>query len=126
MFLPTSNYSASTATAPYRRGSTVTFDRFIDGVLRSQSTPAMDQDAHSFKLQIDLPGVSREELSVDIEDNVVRIKTLEQAKRSYSVGYELPQEIDASVSLAKLENGVLYLTLAKKVPLSRATSLSIS
>jgi HSP20 family molecular chaperone IbpA len=37
----------------------------------------------------------------------------------------LPQDIDTALSEAKLENGVLNLKLAKKVPVSNATELSI-
>jgi hypothetical protein len=40
--------------------------------------------------------------------------------------YELPQDIDASSSVAKLENGVLTLTLAKKQPVDTTTRLTIN
>lgn len=109
----------------YRRHSTLPFERFIDGVLRSHNAPTVEQDEVSYKIQIDAPGVSRDQLSITIESNIVRFKTLEQAKRSYSGAYELAQEIDASSSSAKLEDGVLYLTLTKKVPVSNATTLTV-
>jgi len=116
----------SPVSAPsYRRASTASFDRFIDGVLKTKNTPSVEQDERSYKLQIDVPGVPRDQLNISIEGQVVRIKTSEQAKRHYSGGYELPEEIDASSSTAKLEDGVLYLTLTKKVPVSRATTLPI-
>ena len=46
----------------------------------------------------------------------MRIHSKEGAPRSYKAAYELPQEIDAALSQAKLENGVLNLKLVKKVP----------
>ena len=112
-------------TPSYRRANTASFDRFIDGVLKSKNIPTVEQDENSYKIQIDVPGVPREQLIISIEGQVVRIKTTEQAKRNYSGGYELPEEIDASASSAKLEDGVLYLTLIKKTPVSQATTLPI-
>ena len=37
----------------------------------------------------------------------MRIETKAEAKRQFKAAYELPQEIDADASGAKLENGVL-------------------
>jgi len=113
------------ASPAYLRGNTASFDRFIEGVLNSKTTPSIEQDEKCYKLQIDLPGVPRNQLTISIEGQIVRIKTTEEAKRKYSVGYELPEEIDATSSIAKLEDGVLYLTLTKKIPLNLATTLPI-
>ncbi|MEY4736584.1 MAG: hypothetical protein RL302_903, partial [Pseudomonadota bacterium] len=51
--------------------------------------------------------------------------TKEGAPRNYRTAYELPQMLDTSQSEAKLENGVLTLTLAKKVPVKNVTELTI-
>jgi HSP20 family protein len=67
----------------------------------------------------------REELNIGIEGTVVRIETRADAKRQYKAAYELPQEIDVTASAARLENGVLTLTLAKQVPVSKVTQLNI-
>ena len=48
-----------------------------------------------------------------------------EAKRQFKAAYELPQDIDADASAAKLENGVLTLTLAKQVPVSNARQIEI-
>jgi HSP20 family protein len=55
----------------------------------------------------------------------VRIDTRAEAKRAFKAAYELPQDIDADTSAAKLENGVLTLTLAKKAPVSNARQIEI-
>jgi len=72
-----------------------------------------------------VPGISREQLHIEIEDNQVRIRTSDDAPRAYRGSYELPQDIDAANSRAKLENGVLTLELVKRVPVSKATPLAI-
>ena len=95
--------------------------------MRSSATPAsgfnVEQDDKAWTVTLDLPGVAREELSITIEGTVVRIETKAEAKRQFKAAYELPQDIDAEASAAKLENGVLTLTLAKKVPVSNARQI---
>ena len=56
----------------------------------------------------------------------MRIQSREGAARRYSFAYELPQDIDVVTSQAKLENGVLTLKLAKIVPVSQVTELTIN
>ena len=76
-------------------------------------------------LQLDVPGLSREQLNITIEGNVVKVQSVEGAPRSVQRAWELAQDIDTAASTAKLENGVLTLTLARVEPASKATSLTI-
>ncbi len=76
-------------------------------------------------MSVDLPGVAKDQLDIGIEGAVVRIESVETAARKVSAAYELPLDIDAAASIATLENGVLTLTLAKKLPLSNVSKLSI-
>ncbi len=102
-------------------------DRFLNDALtsvRSSDTQFKDEDKH-WSLSVDLPGVSREQLTIAIEGQTVTIGTVEGAPRQYAKVYEFNQDVDAAASSAKLENGVLTLTLAKHVPESKATTLQI-
>ena len=99
------------------------FDRFFADSA-SAAQPATDDQP--IELTFDVPGVSREQLSIGIEGNVIRIETLPEAKRQYKAAYELPQDIDVAKSEAKLENGVLTLKLAKVQPESKAVKLAIN
>jgi HSP20 family molecular chaperone IbpA len=92
---------------------------------RSQNSATLEQDEQSFTLSFDVPGVSREQLVVGIEGNVVRLTSAEGAPRQYRFACELPQDIDAAQSEAKLDHGVLTLKLVKVVPASRVTELLI-
>ena len=103
-------------------------ERFLEETqtaARNQSC-AIEQNEQSYTLSFDVPGVSREQLNIGIEGNVVRIATKEAAPRQYKQTYELPQDIDVATSEAKLENGVLTLKLAKQVPASKVTELVIN
>jgi HSP20 family protein len=77
-------------------------------------------------LTLDVPGLAKEHLTIGIEGAVVRIDSLADAPRSFKAAYELPQDIDATASQAKLELGVLTLKLGKKAPVSNVSSLSIN
>ena len=87
---------------------------------------AFEQDEASFTLRLDVPGVAKEHLNIGIEGTVVRVESMADAPRQVKAAYELPQEIDAAASEAKLEYGVLTLKLGKKVPVSNVTSLTVN
>ncbi len=103
-------------------------ERFLDEavVATRQKSAAIEQDETSFTLSFDVPGIAREQLSIGIEGSIVRIETKEGATRQYKSAYELPQDIDVSASVAKLENGVLTLKLVKVVPVNKVAELVIT
>jgi HSP20 family protein len=106
------------------------FDRFFDEALKApaarSTTDRIEQDDKTYTLSFDMPGIAKEQLSIGIEGNVVRLETLPEATRQYKAAYELPLDIDVTASVAKLENGVLTLKLAKKLPESKVTKLAIN
>ncbi len=114
--------------AAHRRPTLHAFERFLDEVMRAPAQPGTpaSQDEKAYELSFDMPGVSREQIRVDIEGTQVRIDTLPGAARHYRGVYELPQELDPEACTAKLENGVLSLHLAKVQPVSKARSLTIT
>lgn len=104
-----------------------TLERFLSDARldADQSAAQYQQDETAFHLTLDVPGIAREQLAISIEGAVVRISSREGAPRQYRAAYELPSDIDAALSEARLENGVLNLKLAKKVPVSNATEITI-
>ncbi len=102
------------------------FDRFFNESAPTEQAAAHTAEDKAYELSFDVPGVSREQLSIGIEGNVIRIETLPEAKRQYKAAYELPQDIDVTASEAKLENGVLTLKLVKVLPQSKAVKLAIN
>ncbi|MDN3921650.1 Hsp20/alpha crystallin family protein [Roseateles violae] len=108
------------------------FDINDDAVaLRSPALDVSETDA-AYTLQLDLPGVAKEAVKVKIEGRKISIDA-EQARAAeqtegeralyrersvtrFSRSLVLPQEVSKNDSAAKLENGVLTLTLVKRVP----------
>ena len=109
-------------------------DRFLDDTLTSlagsasPTGPAADvQDADdAYKLQLDAPGLTKEQLDIGIEGNIVRIASKADAPRKLKAAWQFPLDIDLAASSAKLENGVLDLVLGKKKPVSNVSTLAIS
>jgi len=119
---------AAYAQAP--RSADLALQRFLMGALATPAAPAstgcaVTQDEKTTTLQLDVPGLAREQLSISIEGNQVRLQSVEGAPRQVQRAWELGDEIDAAASSAKLENGVLTLVLAKVAPQNRAVTLSI-
>jgi HSP20 family molecular chaperone IbpA len=119
------------AVSPAFRSFDRSFERFVSEALinnthRSAKTDVqLTQDDKAWTLTLDVPGLAREHLSIGIEGNVIRIDSKADAPRQFKAAYELPQDIDAAASAAKLENGVLTLTLGKPVPVSKVVELAI-
>ncbi len=117
------------AVDPARRSFDRSFERFIDEAFfrpAPASTAQVQEDDKAWTVTLDVPGISREDLSISVEGPVVRIETRPEAKRQYKAAWELPQDIDVDSTAARLENGVLTLTLAKQAPVSRARQIPLN
>lgn len=109
------------------RSADMALQRFLNHTLTTPASAgySVQQDEKTVTLQLDVPGLTREQLGITIEGNQVRLGSVEGAPRQVQRAWELADEIDAAASSAKLENGVLTLVLAKVVPVSKATQLAI-
>ena len=94
--------------------------------------PALDvvESERGYTVNLEVPGVTKEDVKVLIDGHRVsveaqsarteekkegdRIVYRERATRSYARSFTLPVEVDQAESGAKLENGVLTLTLPKR------------
>lgn len=105
-------------------------------------SPALDvsETEHSYILQLDLPGVAKEAVKVRIEGRKISIDAeqtraearegehslyRERAVTRFSRQINLPKEVTQNQSSAKLDNGVLTLTLSKR-QLEGSGELSVS
>jgi len=102
---------------------------FNDAALRSPALDVAESDA-GYNVSLDLPGVAKEDVKIAIDGRHVSVSAKsqreeaqrdgerliyrERAAASFERSFALPEEIDEAASLAKLDNGVLSLTLAKK------------
>ena len=112
-------------------------DRLFGGAKAGSTarTPALDvrETDTTYVATLDVPGATRDQLKVTIEGLRLSIETTVPADTAEGVQGErtiyrerglphyqrtivLPAEVDQAQSQARVENGVLTLTLVKKVP----------
>jgi HSP20 family protein len=108
--------------------------------------PAIDviESDSAYSVVLDMPGVTKEQLKVSVEGRRVQVSSVtapapeaaraadasrvlhrERSAPNYARTVVLPAEVDQSASQAKFENGVLTLTLAKRVA-GGATQITIN
>jgi len=94
--------------------------------------PRLDvsENEKAFEVQAELPGVKKEDVKVSIDGQRVTLEGecqqaneqregeqvvySERSTRRYLRSFTLPSEVDDTAAQARLENGVLMLTLPKK------------
>lgn len=120
------------AYVPQARSFDQSLERFLASAFSNgtrQSTaqpPQVSQDEQTVTLSIDVPGLTREQIVITIDANIVRLESVKDAPRNLKLAYEIAHDIDADSSEAKLENGVLTLKLGRKAAVQTAKTLSIS
>jgi HSP20 family protein len=113
-----------------------TLDRFFGSVAAAEPgrarSPALDvaESDSSYTVRLEVPGVAKEDVKISIDGRQVsvqaqtqhsdekkdgdRIVYRERAVSSYSRSFTLPLEVDQAEAGARLEQGVLTLTLPKR------------
>lgn len=102
------------------------FERDFAGLLPTDDNgpvvPKADfySDDENYHLRVELPGVGKEELNLETRGSVLTLdarRTAEEGSFEESFHYRrefrLPEEVDVAKTSAKLENGVLQVTLPK-------------
>ena len=108
--------------------SDAALQRFMQAATNASPTA---QDFHvshtedATTLAVDVPGLARDQLQLRIEANMVHLQSVEGAPRQVRRSWELPHEIDPAASTAKLDLGVLTLTLQRLQPVDKTVTLNI-
>jgi HSP20 family protein len=93
--------------------------------------PAVDvqETEHAYTFAVDLPGVAKDDVQIETEGNVLRIKgerkdggqsaegachRLERRHGRFERSFEVPDGFNADQVVANLDNGVLLITLPKR------------
>jgi HSP20 family protein len=113
------------------------FDRLFDELFADApraAAPSIDvaETDSAFTFTLDVPGFTKEDVQIDVVGRQLTLKVekrtadekkdgdrvlyLERQRRSFSRRFTLPVELDAAAAQAKLEHGVLTLTLPKAAP----------
>ena len=110
----------------------LSWDPFFSGRPASAFTPPFEvkETTEAFVLKADLPGVAEADLDIAVHNNVLTVSGSRQSEErkdgesyalyerqfgSFSRSFALPDMADGDRIEAKLDRGVLTLTIAKKV-----------
>jgi HSP20 family protein len=134
MFLVPLSRNASDLARSFDRLFDDSFDRFFAPAAQGSNlrSPALDvsESERAYTVKLDLPGVAKEDVKIAIDGRRVsveaqtrseeekkegdRVVYRERSLASYARSFSVAAEIDQAESSAKLENGVLTLTLSKR------------
>ncbi|HEY8025667.1 MAG TPA: Hsp20/alpha crystallin family protein [Burkholderiaceae bacterium] len=99
---------------------------------RAHVSPRIDvtESASAYVVEAELPGVTKENVKISVEGKVVTLEAeikraterkegetvvfAERTTEKFSRSFKLAADVDDARSVAKLENGILTLTLPKK------------
>jgi len=102
--------------APSVLNDALTFaDELIDTMWGSYHTQLnVNEDDENYSFEVDLPGFTKSDIKVDLKQNNL-ILTAKNDSRERNKTVTLPQDIDGDKISASLKNGVLNITIPKKV-----------
>ena len=98
------------------------------------------KDKSTFSVEIDLPGVKKEDIEVNVHDNTLSVSAVRNMKKEVKEddyymqesfygkiarSFTLPKDIDKDNVEAKLDDGRLYITL-KKTPSTKTKTITVS
>jgi len=101
----------------------------------------ISEDEHAFYLDAELPGLPKENITMNIEEDVLTIKAervqeeeqkkknfhrIERSYGSFSRSFNIGELIDQEHIAAVFDNGVLHVTLPKTVPVKKTKEISIN
>jgi len=100
----------------------------------------ISEDETGFHIDAELPGLTKEQIALNIEDDVLTIKAerkqeseenkknfhrIERSYGSFSRSFNLGEMIDQENISADFDNGVLHVTLPKAQPVRKTKEISI-
>jgi HSP20 family protein len=120
------------------------FDDIWSGA-QQPSAPAfkvdISEDESGFHLDAELPGIEKENIALNIENDVLTIKAerkleteeskknyhrIERRSGSFSRSFNLGEMVSQEEIGADFKNGILHVTLPKAAPIKKKKEISIS
>jgi HSP20 family molecular chaperone IbpA len=118
-------------------------DHFLNNVFDIYSMPNLandfkyskdeyyvSSDEKQYILEMPMPGISKENLKVDIEEGMLVVQAnatiKSKAVKSVKKSWYIDESIDTSNISARLENGLLTVTLPKAKPSKKTIAVTVS
>ncbi len=130
---------ASTVEEKVEKGLEVAKETFANVASHLPFANLAKKGSDGFEIEIDLPGVKKEDIELKVEDNILTVKAVRKMKNEVkkedyylmesnfgliSRSFILPEGVDKNKIDAKYEDGRLYISLEKEES-RKAKSISV-
>ncbi len=130
---------ANTVEEKVEKGLEVAKETFANVASHLPLANLAKKGSDGFEIEIDLPGVKKEDIELQVEDNILTVKAVRKMKNEVnkedyylmessfgliSRSFMLPEGIDKDKINAKYEDGRLYISLEKEEA-RKAKSISV-
>jgi len=113
------------------------YGRLFDDIMSEFLHPEIISDTYhtystkeSYIIEMPLVGVTKEELSVKVDGDFLKIeaKPTKASKfvKNSAVHFSLKEDVDIGNVLAKLENGLLLVTIPKTLPEKKTLNIKVN
>jgi len=96
----------------------------------SKSEYYVTADEKQWTIEIPLPGMTKDNLKIDIEDSMITIEAnaaiKSKAVRNFKCSWHIDEAVDTASITAKLENGLLLVTLPRIKPTRKSIAVTVS
>jgi len=131
---------ANTVEEKVEKGLEVAKETFANVASHLPFANLAKKGSDGFSIEIDLPGVKKEDIELKVEDNILTVKAVRKMKNEVkredyylcesnfgliSRSFVLPEGIDKEKINAKYEDGRLYISLEKEES-RKAKSIAVS
>ncbi|HJT46986.1 MAG TPA: archaeal heat shock protein Hsp20 [Nitrososphaeraceae archaeon] len=100
--------------SPFNMGRGADF--FTKPLISSEREPLADVTTtdKEVKVAVEMPGVSKENIKINVYDNSLEVTTTGTEQRKYHEVIDLPPETDIETATSTYKNGILEITFRKK------------
>ncbi|OFX43710.1 MAG: hypothetical protein A2046_03605 [Bacteroidetes bacterium GWA2_30_7] len=118
------------------------FDYTVEKLDYTKQKPLVNiyENDNSYKIEMALPGISKEQISINVEKNILTITSVNSDKteddkkiilkefdyRNFEKKYTLSKDLDLENIVAKFENGIMQIEVPKKQLSNEVTSRKIN
>jgi HSP20 family protein len=100
--------------SPFNMGRRADF--FTKPLISSEREPLADVTTtdNDIKVAVEMPGVSKENIKINVYDNSLEVTTIGTEQRKYHEVIDLPPETDIETASSTYKNGILEVVFKKK------------
>ena len=92
---------------------------------KHEGTMSYEERDKDIVFTIDMPGVDKKDIDINVEDHAITVKAENGGSRKYNYSRKFKPTVDTDSAVATFKNGVLDITLTKIEETSKGKSVKI-